>query len=132
MELHLKIIGFILIVLALTHSVFPRYFNWSEELQSISLINREMMQVHTFFIALILLLIGLLCLTSPTELIESKLGHKISLGLGIFWLARLLIQFFGYSSELWKGKSMERVVHIVFSFLWLYFTIVFCSLGVTY
>ena len=105
MEIHFKIIGTLLIALALVHIVFPKYFNWKEELKSLSLINRQMMTVHTFFIALTLFLIGLLCLTSSSELVETNLGKKISLGLGIFWTFRLFIQFFGYSNDLWKGKN---------------------------
>ncbi len=76
-----------------------------------------MMTIHTLFVALIVLLMGLLCLTTSHDLIETSLGKKISLGFGIFWLVRLLVQFFGYSSELWKGKKFETTVHIIFSFL---------------
>lgn len=115
MEIHLKIIGFILIALALIHVIFPKYFNWDKELKSLSLINRQMMTVHTFFIALTVLLMGLLCLTSSAELTETSLGKKISLGLGIFWTIRLFIQFFGYSTDLWKGKKFETLMHIIFS-----------------
>lgn len=125
MELHLKIIGWILIMLALIHIIFPRRFKWKEELSSLSLINREVMYVHTFFIALVVLLMGILCLTSARELIETNLGNKITLGLGVFWLIRLLIQFFGYSSELWKGKTFETIIHILFSFLWTYLSVIF-------
>jgi len=125
MEIHYKIIGVLLIALALVHVIFPKYFNWKEELKSISPINRQMMIVHTFFIALVVFLMGLLCLTSTTELIETKLGKTISLGLGIFWTIRLFIQFFGYSTELWKGKTFETVVHIFFSFLWAYLSVIF-------
>jgi hypothetical protein len=125
MELHLKIIGWILVVLAIIHVVFPKRFNWTEELSSLSLINRQVMYVHTFFIALVVLLMGILCLTSAKELIETDLGNKIVLGLGIFWMLRLLIQFFGYSSTLWKGKIFETTIHIVFSFLWIYLSTIF-------
>lgn len=125
MEIHFKIIGVLLMILALVHIIFPKYFNWKVELQSLSLINRQMMTIHTFFIALVVFMIGLLCLTSTFELIETKLGKTISLGLGIFWTLRLLIQFFGYSSELWKGKAFETLVHIVFSGLWLYLSAIF-------
>src|SRR4249919_3534080 len=107
MYLHLKIIGTLLILLALVHIVFPKYFNWQKELSSLSLINRQMITVHMFFIALTILLMGLLCLTSSNDLIETNLGKEISLGLGIFWTIRLIIQFFGYSSKLWKGKAFE-------------------------
>jgi hypothetical protein len=125
MELHLKIIGWILVLLAIVHVVFPKRFNWTEELSSLSLINRQVMYVHTFFIALVVLLMGILCLTSAKELIETDLGKKIVLGLGIFWMIRLFMQFFGYSSKLWKGKTFETIIHIVFSFLWTYLSTIF-------
>ena len=111
--------------LALVHIIFPKYFNWKEELKSLSLINRQMMTIHTFFIALTVFLMGLLCLTSAAELTETRLGKTISLGLGIFWSLRLIIQFFGYSPKLWKGKRYETIIHILFSALWLYLSIIF-------
>jgi len=125
MEIHYKIIGVLLMALAVVHVIFPKYFKWKEELKSLSLINRQMMTVHTFFIALVVFLMGLLCLTSTTDLIETKLGKTISLGLGIFWSTRLFIQFFGYSTELWKGKTFETIVHILFSLVWTYLSVVF-------
>ncbi len=125
MEIHYKIIGILLMLLALIHIIFPKYFNWKDELKSLSLINREMMTIHTLFIAVVVFLMGLLCLTSATELIETDLGKRISLGLGIFWGLRLFTQFFGYSTELWKGKSFETRVHVLFSLFWTYLTIVF-------
>ncbi len=125
MELQIKIIGLLLTILAIIHAIFPKYFNWKEELKQLSLINRQLIMVHTFFIALVVLLIGLLCMTSATELIQTKLGKTISLGLGIFWTIRLFFQFFIYSSLLWKGKIFETAVHILFSLLWIYMSTVF-------
>ena len=125
MELQLKIIGLILMGLALLHAIFPKYFQWQLELQSLSLINRQIMYVHTFFIALIVFLMGFLCLSSAPEIVATTFGRKISLGLGLFWLCRLLIQFFGYSPALWRGKTFETIVHIVFSLLWAYLSVVF-------
>jgi hypothetical protein len=125
MQIHLKIIGVLLTALALAHIFFPKYFNWDTELKSLSLINRQMMNVHTFFVALTVLLMGILCLTSFTELIATNFGKKISLGFGIFWMFRLFIQFFGYSKELWKGKFFETAIHISFSIFWMYLSTVF-------
>ena len=125
MQLHFHIIGFSLIILALVHAIFPKYFKWKEDLKSLSLINKQMMTIHTFFIALIVFLMGLLCLTTAGELSDTKLGKTISLGLGFFWLFRLFIQFFGYSSKLWKGKFFETIVHFVFSGFWIYINAVF-------
>ncbi len=125
MEIHLKIIGILLIILALIHVIFPKYFNWKDDLKPLTLINRQMMHVHTFFIALTVLLMGILCFTSSEDLVTTHLGKRISLGLGIFWFIRLLFQFFVYSSIHWKGKKFETVVHIVFSLLWMYLSIIF-------
>jgi hypothetical protein len=125
MELQLKVVGILLILLALIHAVFPKYFNWPIELKGLSLINKEMMYVHLFFIGLMVLLMGLLCLTSSKELIETPLGNKLVLGMSVFWATRLIIQFFGYSSSLWKGKRFETAIHIVFSIIWLYLSILF-------
>ncbi|MBJ6117502.1 hypothetical protein JAO76_04830 [Pontibacter sp. BT310] len=127
MELHFKVIGAILIVLALVHIIFPRYFNWVEELKPLSLINRQMMTTHTFFIALTVFLMGLLCLTSANELIVTDLGKKISLGFAVFWMIRLYFQFFGYSAELWEGKRFETIVHVLFSCLWSYLSVAFLT-----
>lgn len=79
-----------------------------------------MMYVHSSFIAFVVFLMGLLCLTSSEELLTTELGKRISLGLGIFWIARLLVQLFGYSSKVWKGKTFETTVHILFSLFWIY------------
>jgi hypothetical protein len=111
MEIHFKIIGVLLIALALVHIIFPKFFNWKDELKSLSLINRQMINVHTFFIALTVFLMGLLCLTCTSELIETNLGKKISLGIGVFWTVRLLVQFFIYSREpqnYGKEKHLKR------------------------
>ena len=125
MIFQLNIVGGICILLALVHVVFPGYFNWRAELKAVSLINRQLMYVHTFFVALVVFLTGLLCLTSSADLVETKLGHRIALGLFIFWGLRLGVQFSGYSAQLWRGKRFETIVHILFAMLWAYFSLIF-------
>lgn len=125
MTLHIKIVGIFLVLLSLLHVVIPQYFNWTRELSGLNLINRQIMYVHTFFIAFIVLLMGLLCLYSSNELVNSALGKHLSLGLFIFWFTRLLFQFFVYSPKVWRGKKLETFVHVVFSILWSYFSYVF-------
>ncbi len=125
MELHLKVIGVLLIALALVHVIFPKYFHWREQLYSLSIMNRQMMYIHSFFIAFTVMLMGLLCITSTDDLINTGLGRRLCFGMGVFWTIRLLIQFFGYSPMLWKGKLFETAVHILFSVFWTYLSVVF-------
>lgn len=128
MELHLKIIGWLLIVLSLVHVGFPRYFNWKKELGQLQLVNKQVMEVHTFFVALVVLMMGVLCLVISPEEIDGPLGKKMMLGLFVFWFLRLCIQFFWYSPKLWRGRRFETVVHVVFTVLWAYLSAVFLAL----
>lgn len=124
-EGHVQIIGVVLIALALVHIIFPKYFNWKEEMRDLSLINRQMFLVHTFFIAFVVFLMGLLCLLYHVELVGTSFGHVISMGLAIFWGVRFIFQIAVYSSQLWKGKLFETIIHILFTFIWAYFTVIF-------
>ncbi len=125
MVLQLKFIGVLLMGLALIHGFFPKYFHWKKEFAEVSLINRQMMYIHTLFIGIMVFLIGLLCVSSAEELVTTMLGHQVCLGICIFWFCRLVVQFVGYSPKLWKGKRFETFIHILFSILWLYLTTVF-------
>jgi hypothetical protein len=125
MELQLKIVGVLLLLLSAIHAFFPGYFKWARAFAGLDLLSRQMVYVHTFFIALVVLLMGILCLTSYDELTHTLLGSRLSMGMGIFWFIRLLVQFFVYSPMLWRGKRFETIIHFIFSILWLYFSVVF-------
>lgn len=130
MILTLQLTGSLLIVLALVHGTFPSYFKWKSDLKPLSLINRQMMYVHTFFIALTVLLMGLLCLTQSEALINTALGKVMNAGMCFFWLCRLIVQFWGYSPQLWKGKTFETTIHVLFSLLWCFLTLLFGYLAI--
>lgn len=125
MDTLFKITGCLLVALALFHAFLPGHFKWREELRSITLLTRQIHYIHTFFIALVIFLIGLLCLTSAPGLLHTPLGRRISLGIFVFWFCRLVVQFFGYSASHWKGRPFETMMHILFSALWIFLSIVF-------
>ena len=125
MKLHLEFTGLLLILLSMFHGFFPKRFEWKKDLAGLSLINRQMMYVHMFFVALTVFLMGVLCCCCAEDLAGTWLGKKVALGMAVFWGLRLIFQFFVYSSELWRGKRFETVVHLLFSMLWAYFTLVF-------
>jgi hypothetical protein len=131
MEFHLKTIGILLSILDFIHLGFPRYFDWKNELKSLNLVNRQIFKVHTFFIGLVVLLIGLLCYFCSSELVTTELGRKICIGLSVFWILRLYFQLFFYSTDLWKGKKLETNIHIVFTAFWIYMCWVFICISLT-
>lgn len=124
--LHLKVIGLALMLLALIHIVLPWWCDWAVELTPLSLLNRQLMQVHTFFIALVVLLFGALTFFLTDELLsKTKLSQAILGGFAVFWATRLYFQFFVYDTKLWRGKRFESVVHVLFACLWTYCTVVY-------
>ena len=131
MEINLQIAGLVQIALALLHGAFPKRFRSKEEFASVSLLSRQIMYVHTLFVALVVFLMGVLCFSSAQDLISSSLGKRVCLGLAVFWGLRLVIQLFGYCNELWRGKRFETWVHIVFSILWVYLTATFLTASLT-
>lgn len=122
LEILLRIAGASQIVLALAHLSFGRRFDWRNELARLSLLNRQIFQVHCFFICLVLVLMGLLGLCAPAALLErSRLGLLVAAGLTVFWGARLWMQWFVYDASLWRGKRFETAAHAAFSVLWMFY-----------
>ncbi len=123
---HLKLVGIGLIGLAFVHIVLPRWCNWAEELARLSLLNRQLMQVHTFFIALVVWVFGALTFFYTDELLsKSKLAQVILAGFAVFWAVRLYFQFFVYDAKLWRGQRVETIVHILSTFFWTYCAVVY-------
>lgn len=125
MEFQIRIVGVLLVFLGLMHIGFPRYFRWKEDLVALLPINREMMVIHTFFVALVVAGMGMICLFHSAALLTTPFGKTICLYFAVFWSIRLGIQFFGYSSHLWRGKKLETSIHICFILLWTYISGVF-------
>lgn len=118
----LRVAGVLLLVLVVLNLFVPRRFGWGEELSRVSLLNRQIFIVHAGFILLVLLLMAALTLALPHELVApSPLSRAILLGLTLFWLIRLLVQWFYYDSRIWRGHRFNTTMHYLFTGVWCYF-----------
>lgn len=123
LSFHLQIVGAMLILLGLSHAFFNRYFGWGQELASVSLFTRRIFFVHTFFIALGVVLGGAVSfLYADALLTPGTLSRAILAGMLAFWLCRLLAQFVAYDSAIWHGNRFRTRMHIAFTALWSYVT----------
>ena len=103
LELHLRIVGLLLLVLVALNMYVPRWFNWKGELASLSLLNRQIFQVHAAFICVILTMFATLALFYARELLEpTPLSRAVLAALTMFWFLRLLAQWFVYDGRLWR------------------------------
>ena len=122
----LRLAGVFLLGLFVLNFFVPARFKWADELPRLSLINRRIFQVHAMFIALILLLSGLLLVGLPHELLTpTPLARAVLGGLAIFWGLRLWLQWFMYDRELWRGKRFETAMQFAFTGLWIFLTATF-------
>jgi hypothetical protein len=118
---HLKVVGALLVALGLAHSLFGRYFKWKQELAPLSLLTRQIFQVHGFFIALVVAMIGACSLFYTTALLASgALSRVVLTGFLVFWLSRLVIQLFVYDPAIWRGRRFYTFMHVVFTIFWIY------------
>ena len=126
LETHLKLAGLSLIALSVMHAFLGERFAWKDELSRISLLNRQIFYAHTFFVALVLLLLGGLSLFGSGALLEkTALGRAFCGGVTLFWLCRWIFQFWVYDSSLWRGQRFETRIHILFSLLWTYYVAIY-------
>jgi hypothetical protein len=120
---NLRVVGVLLIVLGLSHMFFNRYFGWDRELESVSLLTRKIFFVHTFFIGLGVVMAGAGSLFYAGALLEpGTLSRAILTAMVIFWLCRLLAQWFAYDAAIWRGDRFRTAMHVMFSALWIYVT----------
>jgi hypothetical protein len=126
LHIHIQIVGAMLLLLSVANLFFSRYFGWKKELASLSLLTRRVFQVHCFFIALVLMLLGVCSLFYTDTLLEpGPLSRMLLAGIVLFWLCRLVVQFFVYDTAIWKGNRFYTVMHVFFSVLWMYVVITY-------
>lgn len=121
LAIHLQLMGWISLFLAVIYPVYPKYFGWREELQNVSLFTRQIFYVHCGFIVMLLALQGILLAGFEEALLEPN-GAALALaaGLACFWIYRLVVQLFYYDRRLWLGHRFHTFVHVVFTLLWSY------------
>ena len=126
LSLHLQIVGALLAVLGVSHVFFSRFFGWERELAGVSLLTRRIFYVHTFFIALGVVLGGAGSFLYADDLLRpGALSRALLAGMTAFWFCRLVAQFLAYDSAIWRGNRFRTVMHAAFSLLWCYVTAIY-------
>jgi hypothetical protein len=124
--LAVRVAGVILLVLAVAHVPIATRLEWQTDAQRLSPVNRQVMLVHAFFVALTVGLMGALTLGWAEALVTpSALGKPVAAGLTLFWAVRLYFQWFVYDRALWRHRAFETRVHVLFTILWTYLTVVY-------
>lgn len=119
LTLLLRFAGSGLILLAASHIPIGRHLKWGEDAKSLSPVNQSVFHVHTIFICVVLVMMGLPCLLEPRVFLDaSRAGSWLAWSFAAFWGLRLYFQWFVYKTDLWSGKQLETAVHWCFTFIW--------------
>ena len=130
LSISLRVAGVGLLFLSALHIPIGRELRWREDASRLTPANEAVFHVHTLFICLVIVMMGLPCMLEPSVFLErSRAGAWLAWSFAGFWATRLYCQFFVYSSELWRGKRRETIVHCVFTVVWGSLTTLFTVCG---
>lgn len=110
----LQLVAAIQLMIAIMNLFLFRMMKWQPELGQLSLLVREVVQVHSWFISIILGFFAILTLRFQNDM--ATLSHPFfawfAAGIGIFWLFRTFLQLFYYSPSHWRGRPVRTLIHI--------------------
>ncbi len=116
----LQIAGASLVVLSIAHIPLWRALDWGPEIARLSPINARVFAVHTFFIAFILMALGLLSALKPhLLLLPSELARLLLEAIVLFWIARLAIQLVVFDRVMRNVWTRSLVIRVGACFVWL-------------
>jgi hypothetical protein len=93
----IQIAGALQFIIAAANFFAPAKLHYHENLAKVSPIIRQIFTVHSIYIVLVLIGLGLICLLFPSDLCgASALGKFLCGFLAIFWGLRVVLQFTYY------------------------------------
>ena len=96
----------------------PSRLGWKDDLAKLTPFNRKLMWVHGGFAVLTIIAFGTLMLALHAEMLR---GEKAALGLaafiGVYWAARILVDFTYYDHEDWPSGAGFILGHVLLTSL---------------
>ncbi len=111
LELALRIAGVSHVALGLAHLPLWRLFGWTRETSKLSPLTARVFAVHTFFVAFVVVALGVVAASRPELLLEPSGGARLFLGFSaIFWALRLAAQPLVFDPVLLRGSPWRLPV----------------------
>ena len=121
----IQLAGVLQFVIAVANFFAPAKLHYRENLAKVSPIIRQIFTVHSIYIVLILVGLGLICLLFPNDLCgASALGRFLCGFLAIFWGLRVVLQFTYYDSAI---KKENPIGTFCFGIAFLYLATIFAT-----
>jgi hypothetical protein len=110
MKSQLIVGGLLHFVILIASAMTPRVLDWRANLATLRPFLRRLFWVYGFFIVLTIVSFGTLTLVRVDELAsDTPLARSICAVIAIFWLARLMVQFFVFDARPFLTTTFRRV-----------------------
>jgi hypothetical protein len=88
----------------------PQVLDWKAELGKLDLLSRQLIWVHGLFIVLTIIGFGVLTISCSGELaVRTPLARAVCGFIALFWLARLLVQFFVFDAKPFLKSTFLKI-----------------------
>ncbi len=113
LELWLRIVAAAQLALAALSLCLPRILKWKPDIDRMSPLVRDVFEIHSWFIALTLVIWAVLTWKFAAEMAHSPtlMSRWLCSAIGIFWGVRCVLQWTHYDSAHWRGNPSRTVIH---------------------
>ncbi|MCC6723447.1 MAG: hypothetical protein IT258_02980 [Saprospiraceae bacterium] len=114
------------IVLSFASLLIPRFLNWKNDLAALPILLRQMFWTYAAYILVINFCFGIVSIWGADDLLNgSFLAKCLSLFIGFYWFARVLIQFFYFDRKTAPKGLIYTLGEIGLVGLFIIFTLVY-------
>ena len=126
LELNLKIAGALHFAILLASGLTPKALDWRKNLATLHPFLRKLFWVYGAFIVLVIISFGTLTLWYAPELAAgTPLARGLCLFIGVFWLARFLVQMFVFDARPFLTHWFYKVGYNGLTLVFIYFVLVY-------
>ncbi len=113
LELWLRIVAVAQLALAVLSLCLPRILKWKPDIDRMSPLVRDVFEIHSWFIALTLVIWGVLTWQFAAEMAytPTPMSRWLCAAIGIFWGIRCVLQWTHYSPSHWRGNPQRTLIH---------------------
>lgn len=97
------------ILFALFHTGFWKMFNWNAELEKLDFNNKWAMQILNIQTIYYLIFTAVICFVFKNELLTTRVGKWLLIGMAGFWFVRAMEQF-----VYWEMGAASTIIMVLF------------------
>ena len=110
----LETVALVQILIAIVNLFLVRILKWEADLARLPLLIYEVVQVHKWFISIIVAIFAVMTWRFRLEMASGNnlVAVWLAACIGCFWLFRTFLQVFYYSTSHWRGQTVRTLLHI--------------------